>query len=94
MTSPKISELYYIINQIKSQSNSPEFIEGTESINQEFLDDFNKFNNLIQKLIDSINSSNSNEILELLIDIRIQSMNVESIFSNLTDELTKVIPDL
>ena len=91
---PKISKLYNLLNQAKNKLESSELIEEVDYTDQEFIDDIDEFNNLISKLSNAMNSNNTKEIIDLLINIRIQSMNVESIFSNLTDELTHLIAKL
>jgi|GEM_PF-5819190 len=94
MTLPKISELYSILTAAKSKLESSELIEEIDNADQELIDDVIKFNALVFKLSNAMNSNNSDEVIELLINIRIQSMNIESIFSNLTDELTHFITKL
>ena len=91
---PKISELYNLLNQARNKLESSDFIEEVDYTDQEFIDDIDSFNNLILKLSNAMNSNDTKEIIDLLINIRIQSMNVESIFSNLTDELTHLIAKL
>lgn len=46
---------------------------------------------MTQELINSIDSNDSEKIVELLIYLRIWTMNIDSVFYNLADILTKVI---
>ncbi|WP_036478295.1 hypothetical protein [Myxosarcina sp. GI1] len=91
MTLPKLSELYYALIKIKNDTNSSELIEEAESINRSYLDDVRKFNDLTQELINNIDSNDSEKIIELLVYLRIWTMNINSAFYNLTDVLTEVI---
>jgi hypothetical protein len=96
MNLPNISTAYSLLNELNNQFNSPVLNpeglnEEIKSADKELFKNVTEFNELVKKLMNNLTSDDTEKIQGLLIKLRIQSMNLSTIFDNLADELIDII---
>jgi hypothetical protein len=96
MNLPNISTAYSLLNELNNQFDSPVLNpeglnEEIELADKELFENVTKFNDLVKNLIDSLTSDDREKVQGFLIELRISSMNLSTIFDNLADELIDII---
>lgn len=91
----KLSEAYRILHQLTLVSNVnrvdiKSLEEEVKTADSELYFDLNEFNNRIDNLTGFINSSQYELTKEDLIFLRIKAMNLQSLFSNLTNAIDDI----
>lgn len=96
MNIPEISKAYFLLNELNNRLKSPcfnaeEIKTEIEFSDGELLKNIKEFNRLVEKLEEISTLEEKEQKQEILIELRIQSMDIATTFDNLADEISKLI---